>query len=90
MPAGLPSGLSGSRRPTRSNRPVCLGKFAAAIQVNLQAFEVCGERLFDKARHRVLMRPTIQDRDRILDPHEEIGRNGHSRSFHGPPTRRRR
>src|SRR6266851_1062408 len=82
--------LSGSRRPARTNLPVCFGKLAAAIQFGLEALELYRERLFDEARHRVLMRPAIQDRYGILDPHEEIGRDGHSRSFHGPPTRRRR
>src|SRR5258708_22418751 len=82
--------LSGSRRSTRTNLPVCFGKLAAAIQFGLEALEVYRERLLDEARHRVLMRPAIQDRYGILDPHQEIGRDGHSRSFHGPPARRRR
>src|SRR5712692_8430560 len=82
--------LSGSRRSTRTNLPVCFRKLAAAIQFGLEALEVYRERLFDEARHRVLMRPAIQDRYGILDPHQEIGRDCHSRSFHGSPTRRRR
>src|SRR5260370_38763990 len=82
--------LSGSRWPARTNLPVCFGNLATAIQFGLEALELYRERLFDEARHRVLMRPAIQDRYGILDPHQEIGRDGHSRSFHGPPTRRRR
>ena len=82
--------LSGSRRSTRTNLPVCFGKLAAAIQFGLEALELYRERLFDEARHRVLMRPAIQDRSGILDPHQEIGRDCHSRSFHRPPTPRRR
>src|SRR5258708_33873954 len=76
--------LSGSRRSTRTNLPVCFGKLAAAIQFALEALEVYRERLFDEARHRELIRPAIQDRYRTLARPHRTGRARHSRSITVP------